>query len=216
MAKCACGGEFEGGWKSKAGLCRTCHMRTLGRSRRQYVFTDELRAELRAAYCLRRPAQKRAIDELVRKTGWRRGAFTDEATRMGIARPWQKWSAAEDQWLRERAGKVALGYMAKKLHRSERAIEQRLHVLKVSRLEQREGYTLSMLSVMFGVRIGKVNSWLDRGLMRGKRVGCGTRVQDEDVARFIRKHPHEYDLRRVDQTWYKAMLFGAAGAGEAA
>ncbi len=53
---------------------------------------------------------------------------------------------------------------------------------------------------------GKV--WVERGLF-GKvhRHGAEFRIGEANVVRFVREHAREYDLARVDQTWYKAMAF---------
>jgi hypothetical protein len=72
------------------------------------------------------------------------------------------------------------------------------------------GYDLMILRNIFGCQRRKIKSWLDRGLL-GKpyRAGRQLRVTDGNLLRFIRKYPHEYDLARVDQVWFKAMVFGA-------
>lgn len=186
-------------------------MRAVGSGRRKYQWTDELREELRAAYAQRRGEQRAAIDRLVRRTGWKRGAFTDEAVRLGIASERRRWTAEEDEWLLERVGTVSVKYLAKQLKRNQRAVEGRMFVLGARRIDRREGYTLSMLIMMFGSSMGETKNWIRRGLLgKVREVGCGQRVTDEAVLRFIRKYPHEYDLRRVDQVWFKSMVFGGA------
>lgn len=68
------------------------------------------------------------------------------------------------------------------------------------------------LMLAFGVHYDKVRRWMDRGLFgevhrHGHREG-GNRVTDGSVVRFIRSHASEYNLKRVDEEWYKAMAFG--------
>lgn len=58
---------------------------------------------------------------------------------------------------------------------------------------------------VFSVERTTIESWFRRGLFGAVRNG---RVSAKDVVRFIRKYPHEYDLRRVDQVLYKALVFG--------
>jgi hypothetical protein len=76
----------------------------------------------------------------------------------------------------------------------------------------REGYDVGDLQRVFGESEGKIRGWLRRGLLvivRGSEL-----VSGQAVARFASRHLHEYDLRRVDQFWFKSMLFGEpAGPG---
>ena len=65
----------------------------------------------------------------------------------------------------------------------------------------------------------RIESWARRGLL-GKPHGHGghggnIRFAEANVVRFIRRYPSEYNLGRVDETWFKAMVFGRlAGTGE--
>jgi hypothetical protein len=63
---------------------------------------------------------------------------------------------------------------------------------------------------VFGVSGERVKRWLGRGLLGKAHCGVGHEVRftEENIARFIRLYPGEYDLSRVDQAWYKALVFG--------
>jgi len=74
-----------------------------------------------------------------------------------------------------------------------------------------EGYNVSDLAEVFGVGHGRVESWARRGLL-GCPTGHGghggnVRFAATRVLRFIKTHASEYDLNRVDQEWFKSMLF---------
>jgi phage terminase Nu1 subunit (DNA packaging protein) len=75
-----------------------------------------------------------------------------------------------------------------------------------------EGYNISDLAEVFGLHRSRIESWARRGLL-GKHTGHGghggnIRFAETNVVRFIRRHPSEYDLGRVDATWFKSMVFG--------
>jgi DNA-directed RNA polymerase specialized sigma24 family protein len=190
------------------GACRECRMREFGQARRKYHFTEELRDELRRVYCGNRAEIAAGLDRLMRRTGWPRHAFIFEASRLRIAtRQRRIWSAAETEYLAEHLGQVSVTQIARNLGRSVQSIESRAERLRFSR-RAAEGYTAEDLQRVFGASYYTVRRWMERGLLGKIHDVQGRRVTTENVLRFARKHPHEYDLRRVDQTWYKAMLFG--------
>ena len=185
----------------------------MGKAKRVYTFTPELTAALREAYrAADRAALTRAITGLKRyRPTWPRKAWIAEAQKLGLTLiDKQKWTAEEDAYLAEHAGRVPTARMAKKLGRSERCVASRCTRLAVSR-KPRNGYTMADLQECFGVSQQKVEAWRRRGLLgQVTELGGagGHRVMDRDVVRFIRRHSSEYDLRRVDQVWFRSMVFG--------
>ena len=86
------------------------------------------------------------------------------------------------------------------------------HLQPLSKSAPGEGdsYAVVDLAVVFGEHRSRIEGWVRRGLLGLPKE----RVNGRDVHLFLRKHAREYDLRRVDQVWYKAMLFGRlAGRG---
>ena len=84
--------------------------------------------------------------------------------------------------------------------------------LLLSHRKHSGGYSISALSKLFGTHRRLVESWATRGLL-GKphvqeRHGGDIRFTEAAVAGFIRKHPQEYDLSRVDRAWFKGIVFG--------
>ena len=61
------------------------------------------------------------------------------------------------------------------------------------------------------VRPDKLDQWVRDGLLKPASDG---RLSEVAVARFIRKYPQEYDLARVDQAWFKAMVFAGLLRGK--
>src|ERR1035441_1276512 len=83
------------------------------------------------------------------------------------------------------------------------AEESRTRQLEMS-CRVRFGFDANSLAACFGVRPGKLTQWVRDGLLKPLDGG---RFSEVAIARFIREHPQEYDLARVDQTWFKAMVF---------
>ena len=78
-----------------------------------------------------------------------------------------------------------------------------------SELKAKQGFTVGDLQSLFGESADKVRGWIDRGLL-GKPMWQGrqSRFRDRAVTGFIREHPGEFDLARVDQGFFRALLFG--------
>ncbi len=186
-----------------------CWGRELGARRRRYQFTAELVDALKLAYAGNRDELGAALDKLERRTGWPREAFYREARRRGLTKGGRRfWTPEETAYVAERIGVVSIKAIAVKLQRSVEAVEAHAERLHMSR-RVREGYCQSDLALVMGVTEAKVARWMDRGLLGRVRSTGGRRVGEEAVVQFLRRHHGEYDLRRVDQVWYKAQLFGA-------
>jgi len=189
------------------GICYVC----VRKGEVKYKFTPELLDELHLAYSARnRPELTAAIDRLQRKTGWARATFSSEARRHGWALVRRtRWSPEELEYLGERVGSMPVATLARKLGRSVDSVRCKAwQLVGYSRVQ--EGYTIADLKRVFGVTYPTVKRWMDHGML-GKvheGLGAGLRVADRNVYRFLRHHAHEYDLRRVDQTWYKSVVFG--------
>ncbi len=185
--------------------------------KREYKFTDYLLSELRLVYVTakRKRDITAGITRLVGHTGWPRQVFWKQAVAMGLAHYSRRpWSAEDLAYLEEKLGKVSVSRIAKALKRSPRAVECRALELGRSR-RLRAGYTASDLQQVFGVTPERVRRWMDRGLF-GKvhHVAAGHRIAEHNVAQFVRRAHGEYDLRRVDQDWYKAIAFDRQHGGE--
>jgi len=184
-------------------------------TRRKYFWTPELNAVLIEAY--QAPSKRvlsQRLSKLVLQTGWPRPAIRYQASLLGITTTdhRREWTAEEDDYLAERIGEVSASAIADHLKRSVPSVESRAERLQMSR-RRSGGYCASDLQRCFGVSYSRADSWLRRGLL-GKvhQFGGvnGNRVTEENVMRFIRNYPREYDLRRVDQVWFVAMVFGRA------
>lgn len=201
--RCACGRPA-----ASDGRCHACRLAELARARRRYHFTPELRDELRRVYCGRGREITAGLDALCRKTGWPRHAFKLETQRLGLQRLVRReWTEREIAYLREKCCRVSMRAIANKLGRSWESTRAKAEKLRLSRRIS-EGYCMEDLQVVFGESAHRVRRWLTRGLFGTVHRINGKRVSDRSVQRFLEEHPHEYDLRRIDQAWFKGILFG--------
>lgn len=197
---CACGQR----------QCRECRLRAWGQARRRYHWTAEQHELLRAAYAAgNRQRVTAALARLARSLGWPAHALKSEALRLGLAlEPRRRaWTAEEMEYLEAKIGTVSVTAIARTLGRSVLSVESRAEAVHLSR-RAADGYTIADLQRVLGAHYQTVRRWMDKGLLGSVRQWQGQRVRTEAVVQFLRQHPHEYDLRRVDQRWYKGMLFG--------
>jgi hypothetical protein len=184
-------------------------MRQFGLGKRKYQWTPELHALLKRAYCGNKPQIGRALDALEKKTGWPRHALKYEAIRLGIVTADHRrlWTEREVAYIEERISSDGVKRVAKALHRSHGAVQAKAARMALS-ARVAEGYTITDLAVVLGEHASKISRWMDRGLLgRVQNLG-GRRVGERAVAEFLRRHHCEYDLRRVDGDWFKAMVWG--------
>jgi hypothetical protein len=185
-------------------------MRAFGVARRLYHFDDRLTAQLREAYAGNKVGLSRALDRLSRDTGWPRHAFKTHAIRLGITQGGhrRRWTVQEDEHLAEFMASQSLRTMARALGRSVESVDARAERLKLSRRLREGWYNLADLATVFGAHHSTVRGWMRRGFLGKVHEGAQLRVVETNVVRFLRRLPHEYDLRRVDQLWFKGVLFG--------
>jgi hypothetical protein len=184
-------------------------MRQFGQGKRKYHWTPELHGMLKRAYCGNKPQLGRALDALMKKTGWPRHALTYEAIRLGIvtADHRRPWTLQEIVYISERLPSDGIKRVAKALKRSVGSVQAKAERISISSRVS-EGYTIADLSLVFGEHCHKIARWMDRGLFGRVQELSGRRVGERAVAEFLRRHHCEYDLRRIDGDWFKAMVFG--------
>jgi hypothetical protein len=177
--------------------------------------------ELRSAYVGRRPAVTAALRKLSARWRMPVHALRAEANKRGWYNcpPWRAWTTVDDEILREKIGIRSVSCLTKALHRSSEAVKWRARQLNLSTLPA-DGFTVDDLAQAFGVGDAKVRKWAERGLLGKIQKAApplGWHFTEAAVLKFIHSYPHEYNLARVDQTWFKGMLFGTPGvklAGE--
>jgi hypothetical protein len=188
----------------KDGLCMACRMD----KRRKYVWTPALDAELRTIYATTnsRASLSAALRAFKTRMGWPRGPIAIRAVELGITVIKKYWSPAELEFLRQNAGRRSMYFITAKLKRSMQGVRCQLQRMGLpTRFE--DGYSISALAEVFGVSNRTVARWISR---RWLRPDMGL-VPETLVRKFLRQHAEEYDLRRVDQAWFKGMIFPSFG-----
>ncbi len=188
-------------------LCHSCRMLGRSSSARKFVWTPELDDVLRRAY---KSAHSRAdlsanLTHLQRRAGFTRNAILTRAVQLGLSFSTRRaWTAEELQTLEDLAGRTTLKALSLKLNRTHASVQGKVKELGLS-VRFREGYSLDDLRQLLGVSVRSIRAWLAAGWLRTVRG----RVPEACVVKFLRLHPGQYHLGRVDQAWFKGLLFPA-------
>jgi len=100
--------------------------------------------------------------------------------------------------------------IAKKLRRTETSVVMKIKALGTSR-RVCEGYTMRDLATCLGEDHHKIQKWINAGWLRDTRQGTkrdiGTggdihRFREKDILQFLRNHPQEINLGKVEPTWF--------------
>ena len=187
--------------------------------RRKYPpLTPDLAAELRLAYVGPVREVSANLRRISARTGIPKSHLKDEARKRGwrTQRERRPWTPRETGYLREVLGSISVRRIARSLRRSVASVDHQIRKLKLSR-RLTAGYNVTTLCELFGLSHTRIENWVARGLL-GEPQGHGghggnLRFDEAAVVTFIHQFPHEYDLGRLDQDWFKAMVFGER-AGE--
>lgn len=177
--------------------------------RRAYRWTPEQDEMLREGY---RSSRNRAdisgvLTRVCTLTGFPRHEAKQRARELELTvNPNTYWSKEHVEFLMNHAGEKSMSQIAKILGRSYRSVRAKVSSVGISG-QLRDGYSGRDLASIFGVAEETVGKWERRKwLSRGHNA----KFSDASLQTFIRQHPAEYDLRRVDQVWFKGLMFGDA------
>lgn len=122
-----------------------------------------------------------------------------------------RWTAEEDDLLRDRYGQSTVQALAARLQRSVSGVRCRAFVLGVTMREN--VWTAQDVASLFGVDHHKVvDQWLASGLLGARRVENGKgrgyywTISDRSIDRFIRAYPWHYDRTRIERGTYHRNL----------
>jgi hypothetical protein len=200
---CSVCGELNGAPKDK--LCHACRLRSRPNSRKRFFWTKEFDGRLRDSYtrASTRSELTASLDALQRLTGFPRFVILARAADLGLSflrrRP---WSDEELHFLKSNAGRLSMKALAARLSRSYYSVKA---AIRSTELDGRvtDGYSVDELARTFGVGKATIHRWIVRGWIT-RNEG---RITETSVLRFLRFRPHEYQLRRVDEVWFKALVF---------
>ena len=118
------------------------------------------------------------------------------------------WTEADDEYLADNWGRVPDRTVARRLGRSINACK--IRATRHHKMARKDNfYTTRSVARIFGVDDHLVVRWGREGLlpMRKSPVGAGGhttawRIDEPDIARFIRRYPWRYDHRRIEPGTY--------------
>ena len=184
-----------------------------GRGRKsKYAWLTEYDAYLHAHYFGGLNRRFNVLNQMVRMTGAPRWYIKRRAARLGLTMHIDRkpWTRAELALLEGLVGRVSSSTIARRLHRPESSVVNKLKRIGTSR-RVRSGYTLRELELCLGEDHHKIEVWIKNGWLRdrlqgtARRAGNGKdihRIRERDVLAFIKFHPREINLGKVDQIWF--------------
>ena len=194
-----CGGDK--GWP-ETKCCAKCRS---ARTRLKYVWTPEKDRLVREAWQsgTDKPKLSEAISYAVRQTGFPRHIVRFRAAALGLCHDTRRpWTAAERAYVEENAGTLNAKAMAKRLKRGVAGIRSFMSYRGISR-RVLDGYSLNDVAGLMGVSFDTARKWLRVGILHD-RLG---RVTEKSLKELIFRHPELYTLRKVNEEWYKALVF---------
>jgi len=175
---------------------------------KKFFWSSELEARLRCAYANARNRKEltASLDYLQKLSGFTRVSILARGAELGLSVPKRRWKAEDIDLLREQLGKQSKSAIARKLGRSYWSVKAQVSKLELS-ARLTEGYSEQDLIEVLGVGRRTIQRWIARGWLRPRNG----RIPEPTIARFLRTHPEEYNLRRVDEAWLKGILFPVFG-----
>jgi len=191
----------------KDSLCHRCRIRGRPNSNKKFHWNLALDEALRRAYKTagNRNELTQNLNHVQRLSGFSRFVIQAHATELGLSFCVKRsWSEAELCYLREKLGSASITTLARRLGRTYYSVKAQVCKLKMS-ARLTEGYTRIDLQHLLGVGARRLDQWLARSWIHIK----ANRVTEKSVIQFLRSHPREYELSRIDEAWFKGLLFPA-------
>lgn len=194
----------------KDKLCKSCRCVTM--RPQKHTWNADQEAELRIVYATsahNRGELTLALNRFVAKHRIPRPVVQWKAGQLGIRMDNRNpWTVKEKDFLGQNAGELSAKEIARMLGRSNDSVISQMERMELSR-RVTDGYAITQICEVFGVSFALATKWVDKGWLRIAKNG---RIPETSVLRLLKTQPQSYDLRRVDQTWFKGMVFSAFGA----
>lgn len=195
-----------------AKYCRKCRTERRRQAKAKYLWRSEWDAYLRAHYHGGLSRRFHVLNRMVRETGVPRWYIKRQAARLGLTMHLDRrpWTAVEMDLLERLVGRISTATIAKRLHRPESSVVNKLKHVGISR-RMREGYTIQDLEMCLGEDHRKIAGWIKNGWLRDRLQGTRRhdgngndihRIREKDVLAFLKSYPEEINLGKVDQTWF--------------
>lgn len=212
-----CGQSIEEGRKhgtapTEAKYCSKCRAERRRRAKLKYTWRPGFDDILKAQYYGGLNRRFQVLNRMAHMTGLPRWYIKRQAARLGITMNIDRkpWTAAELSILEKLVGRLSSATIAKRLHRPESSVVNKLKRLGNSR-RVRAGYTMHDLEQCLGEDHHKISTWIAKGWLRDRLQGTQRhdgngrdihRIREKDILHFLKNHPHEINLGKVDQTWF--------------
>ncbi len=212
-----CGQRIEEGRRKglpprEAKFCLKCRAERRRRAKQKYTWRPEYDTYLKAHYFGGLNRRFRVLSQMVRMTSLPRWYVKRQAARLGLTMHMdrQPWTAAELRLLENMVGRVSTATIAKRLRRPESSVVNKLKRMGTSR-RVRDGYTMRDLELCLGEDHRKISAWIANGWLQDRLQGTRRhdgngndvhRICERDILDFIKNHPQEINLGKVDQTWF--------------
>ena len=195
-----------------AKYCVKCRAERRRRARAKYTWRPEHDAYLKVHYFGGLNRRFQVLNRMARLTGLPRWYIKRQAARLGLTLHMDRrpWMASEMNLLDTLVGNVSSATIAKRLHRPESSVVNKLKRTGTSR-RVRNGYTMRELELCLGEDHHKITEWIKNGWLQDRLQGTRRhdgngndihRIREKDILTFIRNHPQEINLGKVDQTWF--------------
>lgn len=156
------------------------------------------------------------LNRMIRITGVPRWYIKRQAAGLGLTMHTDRkpWTRAELDVLEDLVGRVSAATIAKRLHRPVSSIVNKCKRLRISR-RVRDGYTMRDLEMCLGEDHHKISAWIKNGWLQDRLQGTRRhngngrdihRIREKDILDFLRSHPQEINLGKVDQTWFLDLI----------
>ena len=216
MTPVICAQGIEKGHSHAPLPSKTEHCLQRGADRRsarlKYTWRPEYDAYLKAQYFGGLNRRFQVLNRLIRLTGLPRWYIKRQAARLGLTMHMDRkpWTRAELDVLENLVGTVSAATIAKRLHRPVSSVTNKLKRMQISR-RVRNGYTMRDLELCFGEDHHKIAGWIKHGWLQDRLQGTRRhdgngndihRIREKDILNFVRNHPQEINLGKVDQMWF--------------
>ncbi len=221
-----CGSTIEVGLHGRppvaAKYCLKCRSERRRRRILKYEWLPKHDAYLRGHYHGGLHQRGRVIRALARVTGFPRWHIKRQAQRLGLTmHPDRRaWTPQDLDTLERLLGKASTATIAKKLKRTEASVVMKIKALGNSR-RVCDGYTMRDLEACLGEDHHKIQKWIANGWLRDRLQGTKRhdgnghdihRFHEKDILQFMRTHPREINLGKVETTWFWDIIL-LRGAG---
>jgi hypothetical protein len=197
---------------SEARYCSKCRANRRRSARLKYTWRPEYDAYLKAHYFGGLNRRFQVLNRMIRLTGLPRWYIKRRAARLGLTMHMDRrqWTRAELNVLEDLVGRVSAATITKRLHRPMSSVVNKCKRMRISR-RVRNGYTMRDLEMCLGEDHQKIAGWIKNGWLHDRLQGTRRhngngrdihRIREKDILRFIKNHPQEINLGKVDQTWF--------------